>query len=97
LASAAVVGAGLASLPERTNWRQMAGAGIIAGVGFTVSLFISGLAFGGGGVGEEAKMGILAASVTAGLAGWLWLRLCCPGETGEALAADEQEAAITAN
>ena len=80
-ASALVVFAGLASLPERTNWRQMAGAGLIAGVGFTVSLFISGLAFGGEVLGEEAKMGILAASVTAGLAGWLWLRLCCPAST----------------
>jgi Na+:H+ antiporter, NhaA family len=54
----------------------MVGAGILAGIGFTVSLFIAELAFGGGGdTLARAKLGVLAASVVAGVLGYLWLRL----------------------
>ncbi|MGH2607938.1 MAG: Na+/H+ antiporter NhaA [Tepidiformaceae bacterium] len=73
-----VVTLGLASLPEGSNWRQIAGAGMLGGIGFTVSIFIAGLAFEDGGLVEQAKMGILVASVAAGVAGYAWLRLCCP-------------------
>jgi NhaA family Na+:H+ antiporter len=47
---------------------------VIAGIGFTVSLFIAGLAFGGRSELTQAKLGVLAASLIAGVAGSLLLR-----------------------
>lgn len=66
---------GWASLPGGLTWRHIAGAGLIGGVGFTVSLFITGLAFTDKVLVEEAKVGVLAASLIAGLAGYLFLLL----------------------
>lgn len=67
---------GWARLPDGVGWRLMVGAGILAGIGFTVSLFIAELAFSGGGDAlARAKLGVLAASVVAGALGYLWLRL----------------------
>ena len=60
---------GIASLPTGVGWREMAGAGLLAGIGFTMSLFVGGLAFDGGGMLASAKMGILAASVISAIAG----------------------------
>jgi NhaA family Na+:H+ antiporter len=51
------------------------GAGLIGGVGFTVSLFITALAFTDAVLVEEAKVGVLAASLIAGLAGYIFLLL----------------------
>jgi NhaA family Na+:H+ antiporter len=65
------VRSGMGTLPARVNWRQIVGAGMLGGIGFTMSLFIASLAFGGGSELETAKVGILAASVVAGLAGAL--------------------------
>jgi NhaA family Na+:H+ antiporter len=69
------VASGAASLPAGTGWRHIFGAGLLGGIGFTVSLFIAGLAFEDQLMGDEAKMGILAASLVAGAAGYAWLRL----------------------
>jgi NhaA family Na+:H+ antiporter len=66
---------GICSLPKGTTWAQMAGLGLVAGIGFTVSVFITGLAFTDGGLISDAKIGILSASVLAGLAGYASLRL----------------------
>ena len=74
LAAWLVVGSGLATLPSDVTWRQIYGAGWLAGIGFTMSLFISGLAFAGTELLPEAKMGIMAASIIAGIGGWLILR-----------------------
>ena len=52
-------------LPEGLNWPQFVGAGFAAGIGFTVSILISGLAFEDGGVSDMAKIGILVASLAA--------------------------------
>jgi Na+:H+ antiporter, NhaA family len=60
------VGAGL--LPEGTTWRSLIPAAIVAGVGFTVSLFVTELAFVGA-VADQTKIGVLAASLAAGLVG----------------------------
>jgi len=60
---------GIASLPAGANWRQILGVGALAGIGFTMSLFIAGLAFGSTQMLETAKVGILAASVISGVAG----------------------------
>ena len=61
-------------MPEGLRWRQIAGIGILAAIGFTVALFISELAFHGAGASDQAKVGILFASVCAGLAGFGSLR-----------------------
>lgn len=61
-------------LPEGANWRHIIGVALLAGIGFTMSLFISGLAFKTPEFIEQAKYGILIASVIAGVSGWLVLR-----------------------
>jgi len=66
---------GLADLPRGVTWRHVIGAGLLGGIGFTMSLFVANLAFRAEGVENEAKVAILAASVVAGLCGYLWLRL----------------------
>jgi len=59
---------GRATLPAHAGWLELLGVGMLAGIGFTVSLFVTGLAFGDGRA-EEAKIAILVASVVAGIAG----------------------------
>ncbi len=66
---------GLGSLPEGMNLRHLVGVAFIAGIGFTMSIFIAELSFAG--QSEEllmAKTGVLFASIIAGSAGYLWLR-----------------------
>jgi NhaA family Na+:H+ antiporter len=71
----AAVRLGLASLPELVAWRMIAGAGLLGGIGFTMALFIAELAFSGAPeLLVAAKLGILGASLLAGLAGWAVLR-----------------------
>jgi Na+:H+ antiporter, NhaA family len=71
----AVVRLGWAELPAGVTWRHMWGAGWVAGIGFTMSLFISELAFSGApGLLDVAKVAILTASVIAAAGGWLVLR-----------------------
>ncbi|MCU7495627.1 MAG: Na+/H+ antiporter NhaA [Ignavibacteria bacterium] len=65
----------LASLPAGANWVSMLGTGAVAGIGFTMSIFIANLAFGSESPFLSfAKIGILSASVLSGLVGWLILR-----------------------
>lgn len=68
------VRAGIASLPPGLGWREILAAGALAGIGFSVSLFITELAFTEGGLREPAKIGVLAATVLAGVTGALLLR-----------------------
>ena len=68
------VKSGASELPAGIGWRQVYGASWLAGIGFTMSLFISDLAFPDGSLVETAKLGILAASVIAGVVGWTILR-----------------------
>jgi NhaA family Na+:H+ antiporter len=68
------VRSGLATLPGDVGWRAIVGVGWLAGIGFTMSLFVSGLAFEGGPALEQAKMGILMGSLLAGVIGYLLLR-----------------------
>jgi NhaA family Na+:H+ antiporter len=74
---------GVASLPDHVTWRHVTGMGILGGVGFTVSLFIAALAFTEEQTINDAKMGIFAASLLAGLAGYLFLRFTAPGQRAE--------------
>ncbi len=64
---------GLAKLPGDTTWRQVFGISALAGVGFTMSLFIANLAFREGELLELTKISILSASLLAGVAGWILL------------------------
>ncbi|PKO12163.1 MAG: Na+/H+ antiporter NhaA [Chloroflexi bacterium HGW-Chloroflexi-10] len=64
----------LADLPVGVTWLQIYGASCLAGIGFTMSLFIAGLAFGDSPALSTAKVGILAASLIAGFLGWIILR-----------------------
>jgi len=74
LASAAAVRLRVARLPEGAGWSHLVGASAVAGIGFTVSLFIADLAFGDTRLDELSKVGILAASILAGVLGWVLLR-----------------------
>ncbi len=68
------VRAGLAAKPEGVTWRHIHGAGWLGGIGFTMSLFITGLAFAGTPFEDTAKLAILSASLIAGVAGFTLLR-----------------------
>jgi len=74
VAALLVVRAGFASLPSGVTMQHIYGAAWLGGIGFTMSLFISDLAFGGGPVLALAKIGILLASVVAGIGGYVILR-----------------------
>ncbi|HBZ71347.1 MAG TPA: Na+/H+ antiporter NhaA [Deltaproteobacteria bacterium] len=66
----------LASPPPELSWRALFGAAWLSGIGFTMSLFIATLAFGEGVLLDMAKIGILAASVTSGACGSVFLIRC---------------------
>jgi NhaA family Na+:H+ antiporter len=72
-----------AHLPSGATWRGLAGVAVVGGVGFTVSLFVAGLAFDSAALQANAKVGVLAASLVAGVAGWTLLRLARPPSAGE--------------
>ena len=62
------------TLPEGVHWTQFIGMGFAAGIGFTVSIFVAGLAFESKGVTDLAKIGILVASLVAAVTALLLLR-----------------------
>jgi NhaA family Na+:H+ antiporter len=68
------VRSGFSELPEGIGWRHVYGVGWLAGIGFTMSLFISDLAFSEDSLIEDAKLGIECASLIAGVVGWTILR-----------------------
>jgi NhaA family Na+:H+ antiporter len=63
----------LAAMPGGASWRQLAGVATVAGIGFTVPLFVAGLAFPSGRFDAAVKLGLLLASVLAGAGGALVL------------------------
>jgi NhaA family Na+:H+ antiporter len=70
------VKAGIAAQPDGANWRQIYGASLLCGIGFTMSLFIGALAFpGNAALIDQAKLGILAGSLLSAIFGYLVLRL----------------------
>lgn len=84
---------GVGQLPGDVTMRQIVGAGVLAGIGFTMALFIGELAFKGSPMLEGAKMGILAASLLAGIAGYLLIRSCPGGSTESKAPAPQPEVA----
>lgn len=73
----------VAALPAGCGWRALHGVSWLGGIGFTMSLFVTGLAFADPLRVTEAKVGIFAASVCAALAGWLLLRREAPSTVPE--------------
>jgi NhaA family Na+:H+ antiporter len=76
---------GVAALPKDTRFSQIAGVSLLAGIGFTMSIFVAQLGFG---ASEDlllmAKTGILVGSLLAGVAGFIWLYLISePSTSGE--------------
>lgn len=73
---------GIAAMPEGATWRQMAGIGSLAGIGFTMSLFIGILAFGEGALMDQVRVGVLAGSLVATLIGvaLLWQQSEAPSQ-----------------
>jgi Na+/H+ antiporter NhaA len=74
-ASLLAVRIGLGTLPRLATGQQLAGAAALAGIGFTVALFVTDLAFTDRAAQDEAKVGILAASAAAAALGWLLFHL----------------------
>ena len=71
-----VVAVGMCRLPFDLNWRHILGAGLLGGIGFTMSIFTTNLAFAAHvEMINASKVAILLASLTAGVLGFLWLRL----------------------
>jgi len=68
------VSAGLCALPSDLKWRNILGAGLLGGIGFTMSIFITLLAFDDAAMITHSKMAILVASLVAGGAGFLFLK-----------------------
>jgi Na+:H+ antiporter, NhaA family len=78
------VRAGLGRLPEGVTRRYLVGAAALAGIGFTVSLFVAELAFPGDPItGRDARLGVLVASMAAAVVGTL---ICLPGSFGRSAA-----------
>jgi len=77
-ASWLVVRLGLATLPEGVTLRHVYGASVLAGIGFTMSIFVASLAFADPALVASAKLGILLGSLLAGIAGYALLRLILP-------------------
>lgn len=72
--------AGISKLPDNTNWRHLYGMSLLCGVGFTMSLFISSLAFDQNGPDAIVtdRLGILVGSLVSGIVGYFWLKLTLP-------------------
>ncbi len=68
----------LAALPQGVSWAAIGAAGLLAGIGFTMSLFVAGLAYADAGLLLQAELSVLAASLAAALAGYLALRWVLP-------------------
>ncbi len=78
--TALAVGLGLVKKPQGVSWAMLYGVALVCGVGFTMSLFIGGLAFEHGGFSQDValRIGVIAGSVVSGFCGWLVLHLSLP-------------------
>lgn len=81
--SLAAVKVGIASLPNHTTVKHIAAVGLLAGIGFTVSIFISSLAFNDAAMLAQAKAAVLGASLIAGIVGFVVLRRASAESKGE--------------
>lgn len=72
----------IGALPRGMTWRYVTGAGMLGGIGFTVSLFVTELAFGESILAEDARLAVLVASLIAGVIG---CAIVLPGRVGDRL------------
>jgi Na+:H+ antiporter, NhaA family len=75
MAALIAVKTGIARLPQAVSWRSLFGYACLAGIGFTMSLFVAMLAFADSGLVDAAKRGIIVGSLVAGVAGAVLLRM----------------------
>ena len=90
-----LVRTGICELPERVEWKHIIGVGILGGIGFTMSILISGLAFTGSAAATNllsAKAAILAGSVSAAVIGLIYMSIVCKDAPAEELPAEEPAA-----
>jgi NhaA family Na+:H+ antiporter len=78
MAALIAVKSGIARLPQAVNWRCLLGYAFLAGIGFTMSLFVALLAFDDTALVDAAKRGIIAGSLLAAVAGAVMLRVSRP-------------------
>ena len=69
---------GIAVRPTNASWMQIYGVALLCGIGFTMSLFIGGLAFIGPAQGDAVKIGVLMGSILSAIAGYMILRFAAP-------------------
>jgi Na+:H+ antiporter, NhaA family len=74
----AAVKLGIAARPKNANWAQVYGVALLCGIGFTMSLFIGGLAFRDPAMGDAVKIGVLMGSLASAVAGAAVLRFAAP-------------------
>ncbi|NNE68509.1 MAG: Na+/H+ antiporter NhaA [Pyrinomonadaceae bacterium] len=90
---------GICRLPMYLKWKHIIGAGFLAGIGFTMSIFITNLAFknlaNGGALINSSKMAILLTSLVSGIIGYLWLvslsRLSTEENRNETISYDDED------
>ncbi len=88
---------GISNLPAGVNWPQLFGIATVAGIGFTVSIFITTLAYSDTAIQDEAKLGILIASVIAALVGLVILARSAPAVEQREAAREDAELTPTAD
>ncbi len=71
---------GISKMPNGMNFQQIYGAALLCGVGFTMSLFIGGLAFEGGDYIFDERLGIIMGSIVSGIAGYIMLKITLKDE-----------------
>ncbi len=77
-----IVKTGLGIMPGGTNWRAVVGSGCLAGIGFTMSLFVASLSLEGGLL-VQAKTGILVGSAVSGVTGYVLMRTALRNSPGD--------------
>ena len=85
--SALLIKTNLARLPEHASWREFYGVVILCGIGFTMSLFIAGLAFNDPLLTVETRLGVLLGTLASALVGYGWLHWALNGQSPERRAA----------
>ena len=74
---------GISTMPRGMNFKQIYGAALLCGVGFTMSLFIGGLAFAGDNPLFDERLGIIMGSIVSGIAGYFVLKFSLKDEASE--------------
>jgi Na+:H+ antiporter, NhaA family len=77
------VGLGLCTLPADLKWKNIIGAGFLGGIGFTMSIFITLLAFDNVTIIDNSKIAIIVASIFAGITGFIILKLTLKKQIGD--------------